>query len=124
MTPNRASIPWGLGTDGWPRHRSRLVRLFFGDPETVTDVARSRVWGRLSLAPDIRDVDDAEHTLAIAGRLQMPYPSAPLEVEFRAQPFEQRFTRVDVVLLSHHRWPRRYFDVASVALTELQRELR
>lgn len=117
---SRATIPWGQGTDGWPRCQSRLVRLFFGEPAPLLAGAVGASWGRLLLDTEVRQLDDAEESLAVSGRLQMPYPSRPLSVELRAQPFERRFTRVDLVLLSEHRWPRRYFDVASRALTQLQ----
>lgn len=120
MTRSSARLPWGLGTDGWPRRNSRLVRLFFCEPNDLARRAQGRQWGALTLGADETPIDDAEHSVAVAGTLQMPYPSAPLIVELRAQPFERRFTRVDLVLLSGHRWPRRYFDVASVALTQLQ----
>lgn len=120
MSVARASMPWGLGTDGWPRRRSRHVRLFFGDHQRLAVIAAARTWDRLVLGDEINQIDDDDETLAIAGRIQMPYPSRPLEVELRLQPFESRFARIDLVLTSRHRYPRRYFDVASLALSAMQ----
>lgn len=120
MTVSRASLPWGLGTDGWPRHLSRHVRLFFGDHHRLATIAAARAWDRLVLGEEIDQLDDDDKTLVIAGTLQMPYPSRPLQVELRLQPFEARFVRVDLVLTSRHRYPRRYFDVASLALSAMQ----
>ncbi len=121
MVTPRASLPWGLGTDGWPHQKSRLVRLFLCDRDRLIDGCSGKSWGALSLSNEVAEETDAEQTASVPGWLQMPYPSIPLDVELRAQPFERRFTRVDLVLLSKHRWPRRYFDVASVSLTRMQR---
>lgn len=120
ITPHRPQLPWGLGTDGWPRHNSRLVRLFACDPDVLLAGVADRTWDALSLGPDVCSVDTEPWPLAIDGSLQMPYPSRPLAVELRAQPFHDRYCRVDLVLCSHHRWPRRYFDVASRCLTRMQ----
>ncbi len=121
ITTQRPTLSWGLGTDGWPRHNSRLVRLLVCDPEILLAGIAGGTWGALSLANDVRSTDGERWPLAISGSLQMPYPSPPLDVEVRAQPFHDRYSRVDVVLCSHHRWPRRYFDVASRCVTQMQR---
>lgn len=121
ISPHRPNLPWGLGTDGWPRHNSRLVRLFACDPRDLLAGAVGKDWDVLSLDVEVRHLGGEPWPLAVHGWLQMPYPSRPLSVELRAQPFHDRYCRVDVVLCSHHRWPRRYFDVASRCLTRMQR---
>ena len=121
MTSRPPTLPWGFGTDGWPRHNSRLVRLFACDPETLLAGVAGRSWGPLSLRDEARPADGERWPMVIAGELQMPYPSRPLQVELRAQPFHGCYSRVDVVLCSHHRWPRRYFDVASRCVTQMHR---
>lgn len=119
-------LPWGLGTDGWPRYNSRLVRLFASDPGKFTDAAAGEDWGCLRLAPDWR-LAKAKHRATpgwprlIDGTIQMPYRSPVLRVQLQIQPFHDRYARVDIILKSRHRWPRRYFDVASVCLTQMQR---
>lgn len=127
ITPHRPNLPWGLGTDGWPRHNSRLVRLFACVPEELVAGVVGRTWGCLSLADAVRPLEgdvqpsgDELRPLVVDGELQMPYPSRPLSVELRAQPFHDRYCRVDLVLRSHRRWPRRYFDVASRCLSRMQ----
>ena len=121
ITAPRPTLPWGFGTDGWPRHGSRLVRLFACDPEALLAGIAGRTWDALSLCADVRSTDRERWPLIISGSLQMPYLSPPLEVEVRVQPFHDRYSRLDVVLCSHHRWPRRYFDVASRCVTQMQR---
>lgn len=126
INPTRPQLPWGLGTDGWPRQNSRLVRLFACDPEPFVDAVLGQRWGCLSLSQDWSAGADEHVTTSgwpavIPGLLQMPYTSRPLEVELQVQPFHERYSRVDIVLRSRHRWPRRYFDVASVCLTRMQR---
>jgi len=117
-------LPWGLGTDGWPRHNSRLVRLFASEPGEFTDGVVGRDWGCLSLAPDWR-LAKAKHRSTpgwprlIDGTMQMPYRSPLLAVQLQIQPFHDRYARVDIILKSLHRWPRQYFDVASVCLTQM-----
>lgn len=126
QTASRPNLPWGLDTNGWPRQNSRLVRLFACDPDDFVAGTVGTTWGPLTL-DSTSSVDDTEHLApegwprVTTGTLQMPYPSAPLEVELQAQPFHDRYTRVDIVLRSRRRWPRRYFDVASVCLTEMGR---
>ena len=120
MNPSRVSLPWGLGTDGWPRHNSRLVRLFACDPHRLAVGAAGLAWGPLSLEEEVRTANGERWPEAITGQLQMPYRSPPLEIQLRVQPFHDRYSRVDVVLCSHRRWPRRYFDVASRSLTQMQ----
>lgn len=115
------TLPWGLGTDGWPRHNSRLVRLFACDPDDLVRGVAGLNWGPLHLTFDVRASGGDRWVQAIPGTLQMPYRSRPLDVELRVQPFHDRYSRVDVVLCSRHRWPRRYFDVASCCLTMMQR---
>ena len=122
----RPSLPWGLGTDGWPRHNSRLVRLFACEPAAFVDGVAGGTWRALRLGADVRVLDDdtrgaGEWPRAIGGELDMPYLSPSLAVELRCQPFHARYTRVDIVVMSHCRWPRRFFDVASICLTEMQR---
>lgn len=125
VNPSRPQLPWGLGTDGWPRHNSRLVRLFASDPTPFVEGVIGRRWDCLSLSEDWT-IDTKKHAttpgwpVLIDGLLQMPYASPPLEVELQVQPFHERYARVDIVLRSHYRWPRRYFDVASVCLTKMQ----
>jgi hypothetical protein len=121
ITSRPPTLPWGFGTDGWPRRNSRLVRLFACDPESLLAGVAGRTWGALSLRHDVVPAADDRWPMVIAGQLQMPYPSRPLEVELRVQPFHDRYCRVDVVLCSQHRWPRRYFDVASRCVTQMQR---
>ncbi len=57
LTPHRPSLPWGLGTDGWPRHNSRLVRLFACDPDDFLAGVVGRSWGALALSDVVRSVD-------------------------------------------------------------------
>ena len=126
LNPTRPQLPWGLGTNGWPRHNSRLVRLFACDPDIFVAEVIGQRWDCLSLSTDTRVGADEHLTtpgwpLVIPGSLQMPYASPPLEVELQVQPFHERYARVDIVLRSHYRWPRRYFDVASRCLTRMQR---
>jgi hypothetical protein len=119
ISPHRPNLPWGLGTDGWPRHNSRLVRLFACDPEELLAGAVGRTWAAMTLDHEVRPVAGEPWPLAVAGWLQMPYPSRALSVELRAQPFHDRYCRVDVVLCSRRRWPRRFFDEASLCLTQM-----
>lgn len=118
-------LPWGLGTDGWPRYNSRLVRLFASDPGEFTDEIVGKEWGCLSLAEDWR-LAKAKHRATpgwprlINGTMQMPYRSPALAVQLQVQPFHDRYARVDIILKSRHRWPRQYFDVASICLTQMQ----
>ena len=121
MNPKGLSLPWGLGTDGWPRHNSRLVRLFACDPHLLALGVAGLDWGPLSLGQEVRVTAGERWPETITGQLQMPYRSPPLEIELRVQPFHDRYSRVDVVLCSHRRWPRRYFDVASRSLTQMQK---
>ena len=121
MSRARPALPWGLGTDGWPRHNSRLVRLFACEPTDLLHGVAGREWGPMRLSDVVRSPDDGRRPGVIVGTLQMPYPSRPLDVEVRVEPFHDRYSRVDVVLCSHRRWPRRYFDVASECLTRMQR---
>ncbi len=121
----RPSLPWGLGTDGWPRHNSRLVRLFACEPSVFVDGVVGRRWQVLDLDDRRRTIVDGssssgEWPQAVAGSLAMPYRSLPLSVELRCQPFQARYTRADIVVTSHYRWPRRFFDVASRCLTDMQ----
>ncbi len=124
-TTTRPSLPWGLGTNGWPRHNSRLVRLFACDPSVFVVGAAGRNWRELRLDDHVEVItgersDGGDWPQAIAGELCMPYLSLPLAVELRCQPFHARYTRVDIVVVSHCRWPRRFFDVASQCLTAMQ----
>lgn len=126
LNPTRPQLPWGLGTDGWPRHNSRLVRLFACDPDLFVAGVIGQRWDCLSLSSDSsigadEQIASAGSPIVIAGLLQMPYASPPLEVELQVQPFHERYARVDIVLRSHYRWPRRYFDVASRCLTRMQK---
>ncbi len=121
----RPSLPWGLGTDGWPRHNSRLVRLFACEPSAFVDGVAGRTWQSLQLAEHVCVATDGGPAsggwpVVVAGELMMPYLSPPLAIELRCQPFHGRSTRVDIVVVSHCRWPRRFFDVASRCLTEMQ----
>ncbi len=118
MSTGQTGLGWGLGTDGWPRQNSRLVRLLVCDPDTLLDGVVGRRWGALELEAEA--IADAEWPRTVPGWLQMPYPSTPLRVELQAQPFHERYCRVDVVLCSQHRRPRRYFDVASRCLSEMR----
>lgn len=118
--PARTSLGWGLGTDGWPRHNSRLVRLLACEPDGLLRSVVGMRWGSLDLGDDVRRLDGDDWPRVVSGSLQMPYPSAPLRVELHAQPFHDRYCRVDLVLCSQHRRPRRYFDVASRCVSEMR----
>ena len=118
MSTVQTGLGWGLGTDGWPRQNSRLVRLLVCDPNVLLAGVVGRRWGPLEL--EAETTAEAEWPRTVPGWLQMPYPSNPLRVELRAQPFHDRYCRVDVVLCSPHRRPRRYFDVASLCLSEMR----
>ena len=121
----KPTLPWGHGTDGWPRHNSRLVRLFAREPTAFTASVVGRDWGCLVLAPGSR-LTEAKHRATpgwpqlVDGTMQMPYRSRPLTIELQIQPFHDRYARVDIIMKSRHRWPRRYFDVASICLTQMQ----
>lgn len=125
ITQPKPMLPWGLGTDGWPRYNSRLVRLFASEPAEFTDGVVGRDWGCLALAPEWR-LAKAKHRAVpgwprlIDGTMQMPYRSPALAVQLQIQPFHDRYARVDIILKSRHRWPRHYFDVSSVCLTQMQ----
>jgi hypothetical protein len=114
------------GIDAWPRRDSRLVRLFACDPTVFVSGVAGRRWDRLDLGIDVRLLESehrvlAEWPKAVAGELRMPYLSRPLAVDLVCQPFNARFIRVDVVLRSRGRRPRRYFDVAYGCLSEMRR---
>lgn len=119
-------LPWGSGTDGWPRYNSRLVRLFASDPAEFAAAVAGHDWGCLSLSPDWH-LAEAKYQASpawprlIDGTMQMPYRSPALGVQLQVQPFHHRYARIDIILKSRHRWPRHYFDVASVCLTQMQR---
>lgn len=110
-------LPWGAGTNGWPRYRSRLVRLFACDHAEFIAQVSDRSWGPLVLGTAAPSEAGDASVLVSSGTLQMPYASPPLLVELQAQPFHGRYTRVDVIMLSPRRRPRRFFDVASQCLT-------
>ena len=118
----RPSLPWGAGTNGWPRYRSRLVRLFACDPDVFVAGVAERPWGPLQLGEARQTGADfaRDAVYALSGTLQMPYASPPLLVELQVQPFHGRYARVDVVMLSRRRRPRRFFDVSSRCLTAMQ----
>jgi hypothetical protein len=126
ITQPKPMLAWGLGTDGWPRYNSRLVRLFACDSAEFTEAAAGKDWECLSLSPGWR-LAKAKHRAApgwprlIDGTMQMPYRSPALAVQLQIQPFHDRYARVDIILKSRHRWPRHYFDVASICLTRMQR---
>ena len=125
LNPTRPQLPWGLGTDGWPRYNSRLVRLFACDPKDFVHGVIGGEWGALTLSPDWRIAKEKHQSnpgwpRLIDGTMQMPYRSAPLNVQLQVQPFHDRYSRVDIIMKSRHRFPRRYFDVASPCLTLMQ----
>lgn len=122
--PTRPQLPWGLGTNGWPRYNSRLVRLFACDPQDFVHGVIGQQWGDLTLSSDWRPAKGKHQTnpgwpRLIDGTMQMPYRSPMLRVQLQVQPFHDRYARVDIILKSRHRWPRQYFDVASVCLTQM-----
>lgn len=126
ISQQEVHLAWGLGTEGWPRHNSRLVRLFVCDPADFTDAVVGNSWGCLNLSAKTHASRASSRATQgwsrlIDGTMQMPYRSRPLEIELEVQPFQNRYSRVDIVLRSRHRWPRRYFDVASLCLTQMQR---
>lgn len=125
ISQQKLHLAWGLGTDGWPRHNSRLVRLFVCDPADFAAAVVGHGWGCLNLSANTHAARRSDRATQgwsrlIDGTMQMPYRSRPLEVELEIQPFQDRYARVDIVLRSRHRWPRRYFDVASLCLTQMQ----
>ncbi len=126
MSQQRSTMAWGLGTDGWPRYNSRLVRLFASEPGELIAAVAGQNWGPLRLEGAWRPAKTSHRPagawpLVVDGTMQMPYRSPALEVELHVQPFGDRYARVDVILKSRHRWPRQYFDVASRCLTRMQR---
>ncbi len=113
-------VAWGDGTDGWPRRGSRTVRLFWGTTDAVVEGALGRRWGWLRVGRPPHDHPSIDEATVLPARLWLPYPAPPLRVEVVVQPFDDRFTRVDVVQVSKRRYPRRLREISSRCLTRMQ----
>ncbi len=115
----------GNGSHSWPGHDSRLVRLFDCDPERFLDGVVGHRGDGLRLGEEIRTLDDRDRSVGdwprgVMGVLRMPYAAPPLSVELVCQPFNRRYARVDLVLRSRYRRPRRYFAVAYQCLSGMR----
>ncbi len=115
----------GNGSRRWPGHNSRLVRLFACDPEAFLHGVVGHRRDGLRLGDEVRVVDEGHRFVGdwprgVMGELRMPYAAPPLVVELVCQPFNDRYARVDLVLRSRYRRPRRYFAVAFRCLSGMR----
>ncbi len=120
--PNQTRVPlWGQGTSGVPRKGSRCVRLFHCEPSALIDrvLVNGHGAGPLQLANEVTRTIDGDE-LHVNGELAGAFAlrSETVDVSVRICRFNAIFSIAEVTLQSR-RHPRRFFDTAHQAISQL-----